>query len=73
MIVASISNATATPKPICWNMIRSPRAKPENTATMMSAAPVMIRAVEPTPNVTASVVSPVSSKRSRILESRNTW
>ena len=58
MIVASISSATATPKPICWNMIRSPRAKPENTATMISAAPVMIRAVEPTPNMTASVVSP---------------
>ena len=26
--VASISSATATPKPICWNMTRSPRAKP---------------------------------------------
>ena len=57
MIVASIRSAIATPKPICWNMIRSPRAKPEKTATMISAAPVMMRAVEPTPKVTASVVS----------------
>ena len=51
MIVASISSATATPKPICWNITRSPRAKPANTATMISAAPVMMRAVEATPNV----------------------
>ncbi len=28
MTVASIRSATATVKPICWNMIRSPRAKP---------------------------------------------
>ena len=54
MIVASISSATATPKPICWNMIRSPIAKPRNTATMINAAPVMIRAVEATPCTTAS-------------------
>src|SRR5262249_12406360 len=61
MIVASISRATATPKPICWNMTSSPAAKPAKTATMISAAPVMMRAVEATPNVTASVVSPVWS------------
>ena len=30
MIVASMRSAIATPKPICWNMIRSPRAKPEH-------------------------------------------
>ena len=40
-------------------MTSSPTAKPANTATMISAAPVMIRAVEATPNATASVVSPV--------------
>ena len=45
MIVASARSATATPKPICWNMTRSPDAKPANTATMISAAPVMIPAV----------------------------
>ena len=48
-IVASIRSATATPKPICWNMIRSPIAKPQKTAMMMSAAPVIRRAVELTP------------------------
>ncbi len=47
------------PKPICWNMTSSPIAKPRNTATMISAAPVMIRAVEVIPNSIASRVSPV--------------
>ena len=61
MIVASISSATATPKPICWNMTRSPRAKPLKTATMIRAAPVISRAVEATVWVTASVVEPVAS------------
>jgi hypothetical protein len=61
MIVASINSAAATPKPICWNMTNSPAAKPANTATMTSAAPVMMRAVEATPKVTASVVSRVWS------------
>ena len=65
MIVASISSATATPKPICWNMTRSPMAKPTKTATMISAAPVMIRAVEPTPCATASVVSSPSRRSAR--------
>src|SRR5262245_54358562 len=60
-IVASIRSATATPNPICWNMISSPRAKPVKTAMMISAAPVMIRAVDATPKVTASVVSPTWS------------
>src|SRR5262245_10901165 len=73
MTVASMRSATATPKPICWNMIRSPRAKPENTATMISAALVMMRAVDATPNVTASVGSPVWMWRSRSRLSRNTW
>jgi hypothetical protein len=36
-------------EPICRNMTRSPRAKPLKTAMMISAAPVMIRPVEPTP------------------------
>src|SRR5262249_29734342 len=56
MMVASISRATATPKPICWNMTRSPWVKPVKTATMISAAPVMIRAVEAAPQRTAAVV-----------------
>ena len=47
--VASRISATATPKPISWNCTRSPRAKPVKTTTMISAAPVMIRAVDATP------------------------
>src|SRR5512132_3232875 len=70
MTVASIRRAAATPNPICWNMISSPLAK---TATMIKAAPVMIRAVEATPKVTASVVSPFWSKRSLMRLSRKTW
>jgi hypothetical protein len=73
MTVASIRRATATPKPICWNMISSPMAKPQKTAMMISAAPVMSRAVEPTPNETASPLSPQCENRSRILDRRNTW
>ena len=46
MIVASIRMATARPKPNCWNITSSPGAKPANTATMMSAAPVMMPAVD---------------------------
>jgi len=42
-------------------MTRSPAAKPAKTATMISAAPVISRAVEATPWVTASVVEPVAS------------
>jgi hypothetical protein len=42
-------------------MISSPLAKPAKTATMINAAPVMMRAVEATPKLTASVVSRVSS------------
>jgi hypothetical protein len=38
MRVASSRGAMAIPKPICWNMTRSPRAKPAKTATMINAA-----------------------------------
>jgi hypothetical protein len=57
MRVASISSETATPKPICWNMTRSPTAKPPNTAMMISAAPVISLAVEPIPCATAESLS----------------
>jgi hypothetical protein len=56
--VASRIRATATPKPISWNCRSCPRAKPANTATMISAAPVMILAVDATPPATASRVEP---------------
>ena len=48
-IVASSSTATARPNPICWNITRSPLANPTNTATMISAAPVMSRPVDRIP------------------------
>ena len=48
-MVASRNTATAKPNPICWFAIRSPDANPPNTATMMSAAPVMSPAVERSP------------------------
>ena len=57
--VASTSRATPTPKPICWNITRSPAAKPAKTTTMISAAPVMMRPVAAIPWTTASTVSPV--------------
>ena len=58
-MVASSSTAAARPNPICWNITRSPLAKPAKTATMIRAAPVMMPAVEPMPDSTAAVVSPV--------------
>ena len=72
-MVASSSRAIATPNPICWNMTRSPRAKPLKTAMMIRAPPVMMRPVEPTPWAIASLLSPVRRKRSRMRLSRNTW
>ena len=39
----------STPKPIYWTITRSPAANPAKTATMISAAPVMMRPVEAMP------------------------
>jgi len=72
-IVASRKTETARPTPICWNIGIWPRAKPLNTATMMAAAPVMMFAVRRRPNATDSVLSWVSSNRSRIRLSRKMW
>ena len=44
-----------------------------NTATMISAAPVMMLPVERTPKATDSRLLPVRPYRSRIRLSRNTW
>ena len=52
--VASKNMATASPKPTCWFATVSPDAKPPNTATMMTAAPVISPAVDRTPYATAS-------------------
>ena len=56
--VASTRMATPRPNPICWNITSWPAAKPANTATMMSAAPVIRRAVDVMPYATASRASP---------------
>ena len=40
---------------------------------MISAAPVMMPAVDCTPNTTDSLLSPVSNQRSRMRLSRKTW
>ena len=53
--------ATARPNPICWSGERRPAANPPNTATMISAAPVMIPAVVRRPYATDPVLSPVRS------------
>ena len=58
-IVASTSNATATPNPICWKDTSWPVAKPAKTTMMISAAPVIRRAVDATPWTIPSVVLPV--------------
>ena len=60
MIVASMMTATPSPKPACCSGARSPLATPANTATMISAAPVMMLPVERTPNATDSRLLPVS-------------
>ena len=59
MIVASTRIAMARPKPNCWNVARSPTANPMKTATMMSAAPVMMADVERNPNAIDSSFLPV--------------
>ena len=59
MIVASIKSATAMPKPSAGTSRGHLGPKPAKTAMMMRAAPVIRRAVEPTPKETASSLSPV--------------
>ena len=55
-IVASIKTATASPKPTCWSITSRPAANPPKTATMIRAAPVMIRAVDWRPTATDSLL-----------------
>ena len=58
-IVASSRIATASPNPICCRNTSRPVLNPRKTTTMISAAPVMIRAVDSTPCATDSRLSPV--------------
>lgn len=55
--VASSVTANARPKPNCWNITRSPSAKPPKTTTMIAAAPVMMFAVERSPKATELALS----------------
>ncbi len=59
MIVASMRSATPTPNPTCCVSARSPLANPAKTTMMMSAAPVITRAVVATACATASSLLPV--------------
>ena len=49
-----------------------PAMKPQNAATMITAAAVMIRPVRSSPSATARSLSWVSSHSSRIRLTRNT-
>ncbi|HSB86010.1 MAG TPA: hypothetical protein VLD86_06875 [Ilumatobacteraceae bacterium] len=48
-MMASRSTAIASPIPTCWKGTQRAHAKPPNTATMISAAPVMMAAVVRSP------------------------
>ena len=70
--VASSAIATAPPSAIIW-IAGIPVAMNEaKTATMIAAALVIVAALDASPSATAPRLSPVSSKRSRTRESRNT-
>ncbi len=60
-IVASSRIATARPNPTCCRKTSRPVLNPRKTTTMISAAPVMMRAVDSTPCATDSRFLPVSS------------
>ena len=71
-IVASRAIAVASPIPIILIATPGSSAKPMNTATMISAAEVMTRAVEDRPATTEALLSPVRRNSSRTRLSRNT-
>src|SRR5207344_2433316 len=70
--VASMSTATANPRPISLIARTSATTKLPNTQTMIAAAAVMTRAVDDRPCTTAERLSRVRLYSSRIDESRNT-
>ena len=71
-IVASISTARASMKPICLISRIRVNMKDAKTTTMMLAAAVMTRAVWVMPSRTARRLSAVRSHSSRMRESMNT-
>ena len=71
-IVASIRIAAAMPMPISFRNTSGLSAKAPNTATMISAAAVITRAVRASPSVTACEVDRPDRNSSRTRLSRNT-
>src|SRR5262249_16766218 len=71
--VASMSTATASPKPICLSESKPSVAKIPNTPTITIAALVTVEAVERMPRSTASRVEWPRSTSSRIRLTMNTW
>ena len=70
--MASTAIATAVPRPICWIDGTPVATKVANTAHMMSAALVIVRALLASPPATAERVSAPAPKRSLMRLSRNT-
>ena len=60
-MVASTRDRQRHPEPSCFTASMPPAANPANTATMRSAAEVMMRPVRWSPTATAWSLSPVSS------------
>lgn len=71
-IVASIAIATALASPICWRLGTPALTNDRKTATMMSAALVIVAALVARPCATARVLSPLIAYRSRMRVSMNT-
>ena len=71
-IVASSSTASARPAPNSCRPATRPATNPENAATMIAAAAVMIRPVRCNPSTTARRLSWCSSQDSRMRVTRNT-
>jgi len=71
-IVASMSTATASPRPNILIMGSSPSTKAAKTLIMMSAADVITRAVAEMPSMTAASLSRRWRYSSRTRESRKT-
>ena len=64
--------AADMPTPIILITTLGSKAKPRKTATMISAAEVITRAVVASPSTTLPLLSPVRRNASRTLLSRNT-
>jgi len=71
--VASTRIALASPRPISLSETSGLSAKAPKTATMISAAAVITRAVRASPCATALAVSRRARYSSRTRDSRNTW